>query len=147
MKYSWYSYLLEAESTPGPQCGWKDYVKTKIPMTPSGIESATFGLVAQCLISATVQNEILSWCQWDTRTLLVVTSWHVTQLVTLSLWPGMSTSNGKVDTIITTARRAQPWIRQHAATFHRSAQVQFLSISYGICGIRNVVGDINLNLR
>ena len=25
-KYSWYSFLLEAESTPGPQCGRKDYV-------------------------------------------------------------------------------------------------------------------------
>jgi hypothetical protein len=24
-KYSRYSFLLEAESTPGPQCGWKDY--------------------------------------------------------------------------------------------------------------------------
>jgi hypothetical protein len=23
---SWYSFLLEAESTPGPQCNWKDYV-------------------------------------------------------------------------------------------------------------------------
>jgi hypothetical protein len=23
-RYSWYSFLLEAESTPGPQCGWKD---------------------------------------------------------------------------------------------------------------------------
>jgi hypothetical protein len=23
---SWYSFLLEAESTLGPQCGWKDYV-------------------------------------------------------------------------------------------------------------------------
>jgi hypothetical protein len=21
---SWYSFLLEAESTPGPSCGWKD---------------------------------------------------------------------------------------------------------------------------
>jgi len=28
-KYSWYSFLLEAESTPGPQCGWKDYVNEK----------------------------------------------------------------------------------------------------------------------
>jgi hypothetical protein len=28
-KYSWYSFLLEAESTPGPQCGRKDYVKEK----------------------------------------------------------------------------------------------------------------------
>jgi hypothetical protein len=25
-KYSWYSFLLEAESTPGPQCGRKDIV-------------------------------------------------------------------------------------------------------------------------
>jgi hypothetical protein len=23
---SWYSFLLEAEPTPGAQCGWKDYV-------------------------------------------------------------------------------------------------------------------------
>ena len=28
-KYSWYSFLLEAESTPGPQCGRKDYVNNK----------------------------------------------------------------------------------------------------------------------
>ena len=24
-KYSWYTFLLEAESTPGPECGWKYY--------------------------------------------------------------------------------------------------------------------------
>jgi len=29
-KHSWYSFLLEAESTPGPECGWKDYVNEKI---------------------------------------------------------------------------------------------------------------------
>ena len=28
-KYSWYSFMLEAESTPGPQCGQKDYVNEK----------------------------------------------------------------------------------------------------------------------
>jgi len=28
-KYTWYSFLLEAESTPGPQCSRKDYVKEK----------------------------------------------------------------------------------------------------------------------
>ena len=28
-KYSWYSFLLEAESTPVPQCGRKDYINEK----------------------------------------------------------------------------------------------------------------------
>jgi hypothetical protein len=28
-KYSWFSFLLEAESTPGPQCGRKNYVNGK----------------------------------------------------------------------------------------------------------------------
>jgi hypothetical protein len=28
-KYSWYSFLLEAESTPGPQYGHKDYINAK----------------------------------------------------------------------------------------------------------------------
>jgi hypothetical protein len=27
--HHWYSFLLEAESTPGPQCGRKDYVNEK----------------------------------------------------------------------------------------------------------------------
>ena len=27
--YSWYSFLLEAESTPGPLCGRKGYVNEK----------------------------------------------------------------------------------------------------------------------
>ena len=28
-KYTWYPFLLEAESTPGPQCDQKDYVTEK----------------------------------------------------------------------------------------------------------------------
>ena len=47
-KYSWCSFMLGAEATPGPWCGRKDYVNKKIPMAPSGIEPATFRLVAQC---------------------------------------------------------------------------------------------------
>jgi hypothetical protein len=34
-KYSWYSFLLGAEPTPGPQCGWKDYVNKKFQL-PNG---------------------------------------------------------------------------------------------------------------
>jgi hypothetical protein len=42
-KYSWYSFLLEAESTQG-------HIATEsiMPMTPSGIEPATFRFVVQC---------------------------------------------------------------------------------------------------
>jgi hypothetical protein len=32
-KYSWYSFLLEAESTPGTQCGQKDYVNKNFKET------------------------------------------------------------------------------------------------------------------
>ena len=48
-KYPWYSFLLEAESTPGPQCDRKDFMSMKNPLTPAGIEPATFRFVAQHL--------------------------------------------------------------------------------------------------
>ena len=44
-KYSWYSFLLEAESTTGPQCGRKNYVNEKFQwhhleskQRPSGLQ-------------------------------------------------------------------------------------------------------------
>jgi hypothetical protein len=30
-EHPWYSFLLENESTPGPQCGRKNYVNEKLP--------------------------------------------------------------------------------------------------------------------
>jgi len=46
-KYSWYSFLLEAESTPGPQYDRKDFMSMKNPLIPAGIEPTTFRFVAQ----------------------------------------------------------------------------------------------------
>jgi len=44
-KCSWYSFLLEAESTPGPQCDRKDFMSMKNPLTPAGIEPASLTTV------------------------------------------------------------------------------------------------------
>jgi len=38
---SWYSFLSEAESTPGPYCNRKDFMSIKNPMTLAGIEPVT----------------------------------------------------------------------------------------------------------
>jgi hypothetical protein len=48
-KYSWYSFLLEAESNQGPLCDRKDFMSMKNPLTPAGIEPETFRFVAQRL--------------------------------------------------------------------------------------------------
>ena len=36
-KYSWYSFLLQAEETPGPYCGRKDYVNEKFQWHHRGL--------------------------------------------------------------------------------------------------------------
>jgi hypothetical protein len=46
---SWYSFSLEAESTPGPWCGRKENMSLKNPVTPPGIDPGTVRLVAQRL--------------------------------------------------------------------------------------------------
>ena len=48
-KYSRYSFLIEAESTPGPKCDREDFMSMKNPLTPAGIEPATLRFVAQHL--------------------------------------------------------------------------------------------------
>jgi len=48
-KCSWYSFLLEAEWTPGPQCDRKDFMSMKNPLTRAVIETATFRFATQRL--------------------------------------------------------------------------------------------------
>jgi hypothetical protein len=48
-KYSWYSFLLEAESTSGLLVQPEGLCQWKILMTPSGIDTAIFRFVALCL--------------------------------------------------------------------------------------------------
>jgi hypothetical protein len=43
---SWYSFLLEAELTPGPSAAGRIRSIEKNPMTSSGLEPTTFQLVA-----------------------------------------------------------------------------------------------------
>jgi hypothetical protein len=47
--FSWHSFLLEAVSTPRPQCSQKDWSQWKIPKTSLGMKPVTFCLVVQCL--------------------------------------------------------------------------------------------------
>ena len=60
-KYSWYSFLLEAESTPETQCDRKDYVNEKFRWHHRESNPRPSRLVAQCL-------NLLRHRVWD---------WHV----------------------------------------------------------------------
>jgi len=48
-EYFWYSFQLEAESTPGAIVRPEGISRWKIPVTLSGIKPTTYHLVAQCL--------------------------------------------------------------------------------------------------
>jgi len=61
-KYSWYSFLSEAESTPGQYCDRKDFMSMKNPVTPAG----NFFLITTYFYSGTLrtfQHICNSYCQ------------------------------------------------------------------------------------
>jgi hypothetical protein len=47
---SWYSFLPEAELTPGPQCSWKDYVNWKIQWPCSMLQPTMIPCAHCCYI-------------------------------------------------------------------------------------------------
>ena len=69
-KYTWYSFLLEAESNPGPECEWKDFMSMKNPLTPAGIEPATFRFVAQHLNHCATAVPSVNTLQENIQTIL-----------------------------------------------------------------------------
>jgi hypothetical protein len=58
-KYSWYTFLLEAESTPGPLCGRKDYVNEKFQWHHR--ESNACSAVPQPIEPPRTPNNIISY--------------------------------------------------------------------------------------
>ena len=81
-KYSWYSYLLEAESTPEPYCDRKDFMSKKNPLTPAGIEPGTFRFVAQhlnhCATAAALIIQFYSISRRDLKFIKISTTyWYL----------------------------------------------------------------------
>jgi len=80
-KYSCYSFLLEAESTPGPQCDRKYFMSMKNPLTPAGIEPATFRFVAQHLCYRGPRSKHLeAWNNLSAKQKFCVSSWLITEM-------------------------------------------------------------------
>jgi hypothetical protein len=81
-KYSWYSFLLEAESTPGTQCDRKDYVNEKLQchyreslciLTLS--YKPYFGCVLRC-VGFCLQDRLFVWNSF-------ISIWFVCQILCL----------------------------------------------------------------
>jgi hypothetical protein len=85
---SWYPFLLEVESTPGPQCGWKDYVTWKfnelnksrtcaLPVCSIVIQPTTLLLVIFLLV---IKTSVQTWCMnsFFLSILMIFYSFHFT---------------------------------------------------------------------
>jgi hypothetical protein len=65
MKYSWYSFLLEAESTPGPKCGWKDYVNEKFQWYHRESNPRFSAFIDKILKQQTNQSRSVAWARGE----------------------------------------------------------------------------------
>jgi len=63
-KGSWYSFLLEAELTPGPQCGRKDYVNEKSNPRPL-LGHAVAHMVEALRYKPAHRGFDSRWCHWS----------------------------------------------------------------------------------
>ena len=92
-EYSWYSFSLRVESTPGPWFGRKEICHWKNPVTTLGIDPGTVRLVAQCLnhyatpgpemAGVALQNKLHSGLRASQRSLTTATglmNWRVATL-------------------------------------------------------------------
>jgi len=69
-KYSWYSFLLEAESTPGPKCGCKDYVNEKFQWHHRESNPRLF-------FCPVVQAYVWNWHKCSNVRIACVDVWHI----------------------------------------------------------------------
>jgi hypothetical protein len=106
-----YSFLSEADLTPGTQCSQND-CHWKIPVTPSGIEPATFRLVSQCLNQLHHRVPHLSFRHW------FLLYRQIVSVFTL-MWPGpFGYSDHRTSSILSTIRLMQ-WVNQPLSDVYR----------------------------
>ena len=64
--------MLEAEPTPGAKCDRRDFISMKNPLTPAGIETATFRFVAQHLNRCVTVVPHIAVCRYGKFIALVI---------------------------------------------------------------------------
>ena len=84
-KYSWYSLLLEDESTPAPKCDRWDFMSLKKNLTLAGIKPLTFRFVAQhlnhCATAVPLYDGISINCSWNEKYFRQKLCWNLKHIL------------------------------------------------------------------